>query len=100
MNPTMNLVLIVSVGPRQVETRPLCVPEGSTVKQALAHVAFTIPANASVAVWGRQRPLDWVLVEGDRLACLRPLTVDPMEARRRRHAHQKAAKAKRPRLAP
>lgn len=39
-----------------------------------------------VGVWGRVRPLATPLRERDRIEVYRPLTVDPMEARRLRYA--------------
>ncbi len=41
------------------------------------------------AVWGREVPAEYRLKDGDRLELLRPLPVDPMEARRRKAAAQK-----------
>lgn len=43
---------------------------------------------AGYAVWGREVPDSYVLKDGDRLELLRPLPVDPMEARRRKAAAQ------------
>lgn len=42
------------------------------------------PARASFGVFGRIRPADTVLQEGDRVEIYRPLLADPKEARRRR----------------
>ena len=36
------------------------------------------------AVWGKEVSPDYVLQDGDRLELLRPLILDPMEARRKR----------------
>ncbi len=75
----------------------LSLPHGATVADALAHVA-TMPGfsgldfdRASVGVFGRivadrSQRLD----EGDRVEIYRPLTVDPMTARRRRADRQEA----------
>jgi uncharacterized protein len=93
LRPMIDIQFTMSLGPRHVASRTLRVPAGSTVLQALASVGLTLPEGATLAVWGRQRPPEWVLRDGDRLACLRPLTVDPMVARRRRQAHQKATLA-------
>ena len=41
------------------------------------------------AVWGREVPGEYQLKDGDRLELLRPLPVDPMEARRRKAATKK-----------
>ena len=39
-----------------------------------------------IGIWGRVRPLETPLRERDRIEVYRPLTVDPMEARRLRYA--------------
>ena len=39
-----------------------------------------------IGIWGRLRPLGTLLRERDRIEIYRPLTVDPMEARRLRYA--------------
>ena len=37
-----------------------------------------------VGIWGRRCSLDQLVAEGDRVEIYRPLTIDPMEARRTR----------------
>lgn len=70
-------------------------PEGATVAQALAAVAAVAPfcdlelAERPVAVFGRMvNPAD-ELHHGDRIDVLRPLLMDPKEARRRRAQQQR-----------
>jgi len=41
-------------------------------------------ARQSCGVFGRRRPLDAALADGDRVEIYRPLAMDPKEARRRR----------------
>ncbi len=62
---------------------------GATVEQAIA--ASRIVALLSLdrdalglAIFGRRATPDTVLEDGDRVELLRPLSVDPKEARRRR----------------
>ncbi|MYD43106.1 MAG: RnfH family protein [Gammaproteobacteria bacterium] len=43
-----------------------------------------------LAVWGKEVPPTYVLRDGDRLELLRPLPVDPMEARRRKAEAQRS----------
>lgn len=43
---------------------------------------------AAYGVWGEEVSATYVLEDGDRLELLRPLVVDPMEARRRRAQKQ------------
>lgn len=68
----------------------LSLPPGALARDAL-HAAghADLPEGWGLAIWGRKvGPLE-ALRSGDRLELLRPLTVDPMEARRRRQAHQR-----------
>lgn len=72
---------------------PLSVPDGTTVLQAIA--ASRLPqaygfdlANLTVAVAGKRRRLDAPVHDGERIDLLRPLQVDPKDARRRRAAAQ------------
>lgn len=41
-----------------------------------------------LGIWGRVRPLSTPLRDRDRIEAYRPLTVDPKEARRQRHARR------------
>jgi len=68
----------------------LSVAPGSSIEQALRACAeFTdqLPrlAELKIGIWGRIRALDTPLRERDRIEVYRPLTVDPMEGRRRRY---------------
>jgi len=53
------------------------------------------PGAGALAVWGRRATLQQALREGDRIELLRPLQVDPKEARRLR-AKKAPPKTKRP----
>lgn len=76
----MNVVL-VRAWPGRHELMALTLGEGATVGDALAAAGWTAEA---VAVFGtRAVPAD-VLREGDRIEVLRPLEVDPKQARRQR----------------
>lgn len=62
---------------------------GSSVAQAIdaAEVTKQLPPDFSVdqvGIFGRKVAMEWVLADGDRVEIYRPLTLDPMEARRRR----------------
>ena len=90
----MRVVIAISRGPRQVEQRSIELPEGARLQDALAACVLDPAAmGMSAGVWGRVRALDWRLHDGDRVELCRPLEVSPMEARRRRHAHQQRWKA-------
>jgi putative ubiquitin-RnfH superfamily antitoxin RatB of RatAB toxin-antitoxin module len=83
-----------SPGPRRVDLVPLTLPMGTTVEAAVAasgllacHAVPAEPAPA-LAVWGRLVPADTPLRMHDRVELLRPLLVDPKEARRQRYRTQ------------
>lgn len=66
----------------------LTLPAGATLAQALlasGWFASEILPSLQAGVWGKLRPLETVLREGDRVEIYRPLTVDPKEARRQRY---------------
>jgi putative ubiquitin-RnfH superfamily antitoxin RatB of RatAB toxin-antitoxin module len=65
----------------------LALPEGATVADALRDAALPqamLEGVAGHAVHGVGVAADTVLHHGDRLELLRPLEVDPKDARRRR----------------
>lgn len=86
-NADLAIELAWSPAPGEVLILPLRLPLGATVREALAHLPAGVPALAA-GVWGHKVQQDDVLQDGDRLEVYRALTVDPMEARRRRHAVQ------------
>lgn len=71
-----------------MQHRWLEVEEGATIESALRACAdFGLALDQfRVGIWGRVRPLETPLRERDRIEVYRPLTVDPMEARRLRYA--------------
>lgn len=88
--PASIAVEVVVAWPAQVWRAELQLPAGSTVAEALdaSRVADQLegrPLSAfAVGIFGRVRPLETVLAEGDRVELYRPLTADPKEARRQR----------------
>jgi putative ubiquitin-RnfH superfamily antitoxin RatB of RatAB toxin-antitoxin module len=83
-----------SPAPRRVDLVALTLPIGSTVGAAMAasgllarHAVPAEPAPA-LAVWGRLVTADTPLRMHDRVELLRPLLVDPKEARRQRYRTQ------------
>jgi putative ubiquitin-RnfH superfamily antitoxin RatB of RatAB toxin-antitoxin module len=89
------IVVQVAYSPRAgvVDEAALTLPAGSTVAVALRvsglferHPGAAVLAGApgNVGVWGRLRPPEHVLRDGDRIELYRPLQVDPKEARRLR----------------
>lgn len=77
-------VEVIRAWPRRHESRVLTLLAGATVAQALAEAAFDGEPPAALAVFGEAVGPDRLLADGDRLELLRPLRLDPKEARRRR----------------
>lgn len=65
------------------------VPAGATVADAIevSNIARLLPeidaAGCAVAIWGRLAERSDTVKKGDRVELLRPLQIDPREARRR-----------------
>lgn len=79
----------------------LRLPPGARALDALQAAGWAeLPAGWGLALWGRRVGLEEALRSGDRLMLLRPLSVDPMEARRRRQAHQRPLRRSRHRPQP
>ena len=75
----------------------LDVAAGTTIAQAIAAsgVLVRFPeidlARNKLGLFGKLKPADTVLRDGDRIEIYRPLQADPMESRRRRARHKAAA---------
>jgi putative ubiquitin-RnfH superfamily antitoxin RatB of RatAB toxin-antitoxin module len=81
-----------SPGPGEVRRGRVRLRPGATVADALAACADQgWPEGwqgVAVGVWGKCRPADHPLQDGDRVECYRALRVDPKEARRQRYRAQ------------
>jgi len=83
---------------RQVHEVNLTLPEGSTVRQAIAASGLQarfpdlVLHTGDVGVWGRKALPEQTLRERDRVEIYRPLRVDPKLARRERF-HKQGARA-------
>ena len=92
--PTIEVTLVYSPASRVVHEVVLHLPQGSRVRDAWVAIAwFATPADGqpefpNASIWGRRATPDQVLHHGDRLEALRPLQVDPKEARRQRFVQQ------------
>lgn len=81
---------VVHAAPEQVFRRTLELPEGATVADAVeasgvgAVLAAADDMAQNVGIFGRRVPMEHPLRDGDRVEVYRPLSIDPMEARRRR----------------
>ena len=95
-NQTINVELVISAAPRQVQRSRLCLPLGSSVCDALlaSGLMTKVPGLTpeamsagqwSLGVWGRRERLGHILRDRDRIEVVRPLLVDPKEARRLRY---------------
>lgn len=94
---TVHVTVVFSPAASDVSEVQLSFSSGATVGDALrmSGLARQHPEEALDAlpcgVWGRPCGREAVLRDGDRVELYRPLQVDPKEARRRRHATQRAA---------
>ena len=77
-------VEVIQAWARRHEARTVELPEGATVADALAVAALPQEGHPAVAIFGETAAMDRLLRDGDRVELLRPLLLDPMEARRRR----------------
>jgi uncharacterized protein len=77
-------VEVIQAWPRRFESGTVMLPEGATVAEAIAAAGLGPGGHVAVAVHGEKAALDDVLRDGDRVELLRPLTMDPKDARRLR----------------
>lgn len=77
-------VEVVRAWPRRHEAVRVELPAGATVAEAVSASGMDDGGHVAVAVFGEKVEAAQVLREGDRVELLRPLTMDPKEARRRR----------------
>jgi putative ubiquitin-RnfH superfamily antitoxin RatB of RatAB toxin-antitoxin module len=76
---------VIRAWPHRFESVVVDLPAGATVGDALAACGFEgMGASPIVAIHGINATAATVLEEGDRVEVLRPLVIDPKEARRRR----------------
>jgi putative ubiquitin-RnfH superfamily antitoxin RatB of RatAB toxin-antitoxin module len=77
-------VEVIRAWPHRFESVVLDLPVGTVVADALAASGFVDAEHAATAIHGVNATQGTVLQEGDRVEVLRPLLIDPKEARRRR----------------
>ena len=75
-------VEVVYALPRREKIVSVVVPEGASVRDALAKAGFSDERH--VGIFGEPASLETRLNDGDRVEVYRPLKIDPKEARRRR----------------
>ncbi|WP_442597965.1 RnfH family protein [Parapusillimonas sp. JC17] len=87
---------LVYAEPARVWLKPLALPQGSTVGDAIAASDFSSQfpdypmQELKVGVYGQLCDTERLLSDSDRVEIYRPLVFDPMESRRRRALHRKA----------
>ncbi len=77
-------VTVVVAWPHSAQTRTVVLAQGATVGDALAASGMEPAPEGGVAVFGVLATVSQPLADGDRVEVLRPLQVDPKEARRKR----------------
>jgi putative ubiquitin-RnfH superfamily antitoxin RatB of RatAB toxin-antitoxin module len=86
MNAPTIRVEVVRAWPRRHASVVVELPAGATVSDAVAASGLALDGVDGHAVFGERATSTDALHDGDRLELLRPLLVDPKEARRRRAA--------------
>ncbi len=82
-------VEVVRAWPRRFESATVELGEGATVAEAVAAAGFAgLDEFDGYALHGLRAEAASVLSDGDRVELLRPLQIDPKEARRRRAAER------------
>ncbi|UWX04629.1 RnfH family protein [Pseudoxanthomonas sp. NC8] len=82
-------IQVVVAWPHRCVQREVVLEEGATVADAVRQAALESAEVAGYAVFGLAVEPSEVLRDGDRVELLRPLQVDPKEARRRRAQRQR-----------
>ncbi len=83
--------------PQDCFSADLSLPEGATLLQAVRESGVLqrhpeIDLNTQkLGIFGKIKPADTLLRDGDRVEIYRPLQADPMETRRRRAKHRTAS---------
>ena len=77
-------VEVIQAWPRRFESDIVRLSEGATVADGVAGARLAPAGHVPVAAHGEKAAPDQVLHDGDRVELLRPLVLDPKEARRRR----------------
>lgn len=99
----MSVDVFYAAAPHQIEQVSLTLPAGATARDALRasglvdKLGATLFDSLVVGLAGRPCSLATVLREHDRLELLRPLQVDPKEARRQRYRRDGLKKVRRTR---
>ena len=93
MTNLLNITVVYSPAPRQLEEKTLSVKNGCTVMQALQQASLlelALEDGHTVGIWGKKTSPSHELEDQDRIEIYRPLKVDPKVARRERFQKQGA----------
>lgn len=82
-------VEVVLALPRECRSARVRLAAGATAGEAAAASGLPLEGIEGYAVFGERVKADAPVADGDRLELLRPLLLDPKEARRRRAARAK-----------
>jgi hypothetical protein len=77
-------VEVIRAWPRRFESVTLELADGATLQEAVEASGFPLDGIVAFAVFGEREAPGYRLRDGDRVELLRPLQVDPKDARRRR----------------
>jgi len=82
----MRIEVVRALGPAATEIKQVLLelPDGASAGDALSASGLDFPALAGLAVYGERVTPAHLLRDGDRLELLRPLQLDPKQARRKR----------------
>ncbi|WP_026075822.1 RnfH family protein [Noviherbaspirillum massiliense] len=98
--PDMVRVQVSYARPERQILRELRVAPGTRIQDAIRQsgILTEVPdidlTVARVGIYGKLKPLDTVLRDGDRVEIYRPLVADPKETRRRRAQKEENKKAR------
>lgn len=99
----ISVEVVYAAAPHQIDRVPLRLPAGATARDALRASGLVERLGAdlfdrlALGLGGRPCSVATVLREHDRLELLRPLQVDPKEARRQRYRRDGLKKVRRTR---
>lgn len=83
---------VVQAWPRRHQAWTLALPDGATVADALTACGLVLADDAGLAVFGERVIPARRLADGERVEVLRPLLIDPKQARRLRAEEARQAR--------
>lgn len=83
-------VTVLRAWPQGHESIDVEVDDGALLADAVRASGLALDGIAGYAIFGTRADVNTLLRDGDRVELLRPLLIDPKEARRRRAGSQRA----------